>query len=138
MHARGIRGSHGSRFLVAPLLVAAVLAGLALTGCSSSPPKASGPVRCGTSRTAANTPVVVDVTSGHVACSTALKVERDYADAIRDGKARGNGGGAPVHVDGWICQGFTTPQVLKTGRTSKCVKDGTELVEILDLSGSSG
>jgi hypothetical protein len=94
-------------------------------------------VRCGTSRTAANTPVFIDVTSGHVACSTALTVEHDYAQAIRDGHAVGNGGGGPVPVHGWICQGFSTPQVLKTGRTSKCVKGSTELVAILDVAGSS-
>jgi hypothetical protein len=136
MRARQIRIS-GCR-LCGPLsLATVVLVGLTLTGCGSSAAKAAGPVRCGTSRTAANTPVIIDVASGRVACSTALTVERDYTKAIRDGKAAGNGGGGPVHVDGWICQGYATPQVLKTGRTSKCVKGSTELVAILDVAGSS-
>jgi hypothetical protein len=131
------RGPRGSLILAAAILAALVLAGPALAGCGSGTPKATGPVRCGTSRTAANTPVYIDVAHGNVACSTALTVERDYTDAIRDGKAAGNGGGSPVHVDGWICQGFTTQQVLKTGEASKCVKSGVELLAILDLHASA-
>ena len=34
-------------------------------------------------------------------------------------------------VNGWKCQGFPTPQLLKTGGASKCVKDGAEILEIL-------
>jgi hypothetical protein len=133
MHARRIDTS-GCRVF----LVAAFLTGLALAGCgSSSPPKAAGPVRCGTTRTAANSPVEIMVQRGSVACSTALTVERDYATAIRDGKATGNGGGSPVSVNGWICQGFATPVVLKTGETSKCVRASTELLAILDIPASS-
>lgn len=127
----------GCRLRGSLFLAVAVFAGLALTGCGSSPAKAAGPVRCGTSRTAANTPVVIDVAKGHVACSAALSVERAYTQAIRSGRVAGNGGGEPVKVDGWTCQGFPTPQVLKNGRTSKCDKGGTELVAILDTSGSS-
>ena len=47
------------------------------------------------------------------------------------GRAPGNGGGGPVTVNGWKCQGFPTPELLKTGDASKCVKDGAEILEIL-------
>lgn len=137
MQARRVNGS-GCRVRGSVFLAVAFLAGLALAGCgSSTPPKAASPVGCGTTRTAANSPVEIMVERGQVACSTALTVERNYATAIRDGKAAGNGGGAPVAVDGWTCQGFTTPEVIKTGKTSKCVKGSTELLAILDLSSSS-
>jgi hypothetical protein len=136
MQARRINGS-GCRVRGGVVLAAAVLTGVGLAGCGSSPPKAAGPVRCGTTRTAANSPVEIMVQRGSVACSTALAVERNYAAAIRDGKAAGNGGGSPVTVDGWTCQGFTTPVVLKTGETSKCIKDSTELLAVLDIPASS-
>ncbi len=47
------------------------------------------------------------------------------------GKAPGNGGGGPVTVNGWTCQGFPTPELLKTGKTSKCVKAGIEILAVL-------
>jgi hypothetical protein len=47
------------------------------------------------------------------------------------GKAPGNGGGGPVHVSGWTCSGFPTPELLKTGNASKCVKGGTEIIATL-------
>ena len=43
----------------------------------------------------------------------------------------GTGGGAPVHVQGWTCQGFATPVVLRTGQASKCVDGGKEILAIL-------
>ena len=46
---------------------------------------------CGTTRTAANVPVNIQVKRGQVSCSTALKVERAYAAAILAGKAPGCG-----------------------------------------------
>jgi hypothetical protein len=58
-------------------------------------------------------------------------VERAYARLIAAGKAPGNGGGGPVHILGWTCQGFPTPVVLKTGRASKCVQGGEEILAIL-------
>jgi hypothetical protein len=86
---------------------------------------------CGTTRTAANVPVDIQIAHGQVPCSTALAVERDYAKAILSGQVPGTGGGAPVHVQGWICQGFTTPVVLKTGQASKCVQGRDEILAIL-------
>jgi hypothetical protein len=134
MHARRIRVT-GCRLRGSLLLTVVLIAGLAVAGCGS-PAKATGPVQCGTSRTPANTPVDIEVTSGHVACSTALTVEHDYTEAILDGKATLNGGGGAVQVDGWTCQGFATPVVLRTGRTSKCVKGSVELLAILQSSSS--
>ncbi len=54
-----------------------------------------------------------------------------YAKAIRSGQAPGNGGGGPVKIKGWTCQGFTTPVVLRTGKAAKCARDGVEILEIL-------
>jgi hypothetical protein len=88
-------------------------------------------VACGTTRTAANVPVQVQVKYGKVSCDAALTIERDYAKAIKDGSAPGNGGGGPVKIDGWTCQGFATPVVLRTGQASKCVFRGTEILAIL-------
>ena len=86
---------------------------------------------CGTSRTAANVPVIIQVSRGPVSCATALRVESSYSALIQAGKVRGNGGGSPVKVSGWTCQGFPTPEVLKTGVTSACRANGTEVFEIL-------
>jgi hypothetical protein len=110
-------------------------------GCGSPAPKpgtaakrsatSAGATSCGTTRTAANVPVQIQIARGQVSCSTALTVERDYAKAIQSGKVAGTGGGAPVHVQGWVCQGFTTPVVLKTGQASKCVQGSSEILAIL-------
>jgi hypothetical protein len=103
-----------------------------VVGCSSpSPAGTSSPAACGMTRTAANVPVTIQVEHGQVSCATALAVERDYAKVVSEGQAPGNGGGGPVHVHGWTCQGFPTPVVLKTGRASKCVQDGEEILAIL-------
>jgi len=48
-----------------------------------------------------------------------------------NGLAPGNGGGGPVTVNGWTCEGMATPQLLKTGETSKCARGGREIVAIL-------
>jgi hypothetical protein len=87
--------------------------------------------RCGSTRTAANVPVNVEVEHGQVSCTTAMTVERGYAKAILDGHAPGNGGGGPITVRGWKCQGFPTPEVLKTGQASKCVSGSIEILAIL-------
>lgn len=100
------------------------------TAASSASP-ASGTASCGTTKTAANVPVQIQVARGQVSCATALAVEREYAKAILSGKVPGTGGGAPVHVQGWTCQGFTTPVVLKTGQASKCVQGTDEILAIL-------
>ena len=81
--------------------------------------------------TAANVPVRIQIAHGQVSCAMALAIEREYAKAIASGQVAGTGGGAPVHVQGWTCQGFTTPVVLKTGEASKCVHGGTEILAIL-------
>jgi hypothetical protein len=86
---------------------------------------------CGTTRTAANVPVHIQIARGQVSCATALKVERDYAKAIMSGDVPGTGGGAPVRVRGWTCQGFATPVVLKTGKASKCVQGSKEILAVL-------
>jgi hypothetical protein len=111
---------------------------LAAAGCGSPAAKSqggaaspAGPAACGTTRTAANVPVHVQVVRGQVSCAIAMQVERDYAKAILAGKVPGTGGGAPVQVHGWTCQGFATPVVLKTGQASKCVQGGKEIRAVL-------
>lgn len=125
------------------LLVLAALLGLA-AGCghmSSPGPAASsatgtGATRCGQTKSAADVPVDVEVVKGGTACAAALSIERAYAEAIRSGRAPGNGGGGPVKIQSWTCQGFATPVVLATGKTSKCVKPGNEILETLPPTGS--
>ena len=116
------------------VLAASVALGgmIVLAGCGSARPRAAATVRtCGTSRTAANVPVEVEIRTGTVACSVAMTIEKSYAQAIVDGRAPGNGGGGPVSVQGWTCEGFPTPELLKTGDASKCAKAGDEILEIL-------
>jgi hypothetical protein len=118
-----------------PLRIAlgAMLAAAAITGCSASatPKAAPSAQACGAGRTAANVPIEIEVNHGQVSCSVALAVEKDYAAAIVAGQAPGNGGGGPVTVSGWKCQGFATPELLKTGDVSKCGKDGMQILAIL-------
>ena len=121
---------------VMSLTVAVAIAGCGGNG-SGSATAADSAVHCGTTESAANVPVSVEVLHGKVACSQALTVERAYAEAIRKGKAPGNGGGGPVTVTGWICQGFNAPQVVKTGKASKCTKSGAEILAVIKLSKSS-
>ena len=68
-----------------------------LAGCASAAGAGPG-ASCGTTRTAANVPVIIKVTKGTVNCGTALRVENEYAAKIRAGQVPGNGGGAPVEV----------------------------------------
>ena len=115
------------------VVLAAAFAALALAGCGNSAKAKSvtSVQSCGTSRTSANVPVQVEVYRGQVSCAVAMTVEKSYAAAIVAGRAPGNGGGGPVTVNGWKCQGFPTPELLKTGDASKCLKDGAEILEIL-------
>ena len=136
-------------------------AGLALliAGCGTSPgppdgpPHASGPppatqlppprATCGTTRTAVNVPVIIEVEEGTAACSLAMRIQDAYTAAVRAGRVQGNGGGAPVRVDGWTCQGEDTPTIVQTGEASQCRRGGTEIVAVLNLkaapaSGSAG
>ena len=114
------------------LTAAAGCSSLASSPSAGTTTSASAPMTaCGTTRTAANVPVNIQVAKGQVSCSVALAVERAYAKAILSGQVPGTGGGAPVHVQGWTCQGFTTPVVLRTGQASKCVNGSTEILAIL-------
>ena len=118
----------------AALPAVAVSLGISLLTACGTPSAASTSSAgrpCGTTRTAANVPVIIKVSRGAVSCATALRVESSYAALIRAGKVRGNGGGAPVKVNGWTCQGFPTPEVLKTGKTSACRANGAEVLEVL-------
>jgi hypothetical protein len=133
-----IAGSRPGRAVLATALAAGVVAALA-AGCgpASSPKPGSSStanatvVKCGTAKTAANVPVNIEVVTGRASCGTALKIEQDYARAIRSGLAPGNGGGGPLKVKGWTCQGFATPTVLSTGKASECVRAGTKILAIL-------
>ena len=117
----------GAKWLAAIVIVGT----LGLAGCGQAARPKARATDCGTSHTAANVPVEVAVEQGQVSCTTALAVEGSYAKAIVQGKAPGNGGGGPVTVSGWTCQGFPTPELLKTGKTSKCVKGSTEILAVL-------
>lgn len=43
------------------------------------------------------------VHKGKVDCAQARKVFKTYLTKLRRGEAPGNGGGGPVHVQGWTC-----------------------------------
>jgi hypothetical protein len=112
----------------------ALLAGGAglLAGCGSSPAAGAGPgASCGTTRTAADVAVIIKVTKGTVDCGTALRVENEYAAKIRAGQVLGTGGGAPVAVSGWTCQGYPTPEVQSTGTASQCHTSRAAIVAVL-------
>jgi hypothetical protein len=120
---------------VAGAAAVGLAAGLVVVGCSSGGSGASSGGSavaaggsCGTTRTAANVLVTIKVTKGTVDCATALGVERGYATMIRKGDVPGNGGGAPVTVAGWTCDGYPTPEVLSTGDASACHTANAEVV----------
>lgn len=92
---------------------------------------------CGNTRTGAGVPVIVKVTKGDVDCATAMRIENSYASLVKHGALQGNGGGAPLSVSGWTCQGYPTPQVLATGAASECHTASTELVAVLALPSTS-
>jgi hypothetical protein len=113
-----------------------------VTGCSASSSaapagaaatggQAAAGQACGTVDTAAHVPVTVEVPPGTVGCATALRVQADYTRKISAGEAPGNGGGGPVPVDGWICEGYPTPQVLRTGRASVCRRGSVQFYAVL-------
>ena len=131
MHVR--RTGDTSQRLAASLSIAVVIVAgtLALSACGGAKSNAASIQDCGSSKTAANVPVEVKIYRGTVSCAAAMAVEKSYAKAIQDGDVPGNGGGAPVTISGWTCQGFSTPELLKTGDTSKCARKGTEILEIL-------
>jgi hypothetical protein len=83
-------------------------------------------------------PVIIKVARGSVNCKTAMDVENEYAARIRDGQVPGNGGGAPVVVSGWTCQGYDTPEVLGTGNASQCHTGGTTILAVLPAPTATG
>ncbi len=105
-----------------------------LAGCASAPAAGAGPgASCGTTRTAADVPVIIRVTKGTVNCGTALQVENEYAAKVMAGQVQGNGGGAPVTVSGWTCQGYPTPELLSTGNASQCHTSSAAIVAVLPV-----
>lgn len=118
-------------------LAGAWLLAAGAAGCSSRPAPGTTGTSCGNTRTAVNVPVAIMVARGPVDCAAALRVEQGYAAVIRAGGLRGNGGGAPVAVDGWTCQTYPTPQVLRTGDASECHTASAEVVAVLLLSFAS-
>jgi hypothetical protein len=126
----------GRRAVTAAAGCALVLAGccvLLTTGCSSAKATSDAGATCGTTRTAANVPVIIKIAKGSVNCGTALQVEKQYAAKIRDGQVPGNGGGAPVTVSGWTCQGYNTPEVLSTGNASQCHTSDAAILAVLPV-----
>ena len=111
------------------LLVCASL----VTGCSSAPPTSGTGTTCGSTHTAAGVPVIIKVARGSVNCKAAMQVENEYATRIKDGQVRGNGGGAPVAVSGWTCQGYNTPEVLSTGNASQCHTGSAAILAVLPV-----
>jgi hypothetical protein len=122
--------------------LAALALALAAAGCGgggkghpAAAPSASASAKalpsCGTTKTAANVPVTIEVHHGKVDCNEAMSIERKYAAAIESGQEPGNGGGGPVKIDGWTCRGFATPDVLRTGHASKCDKGTAEILAVL-------
>jgi hypothetical protein len=112
--------------------------GAVLTGCSPGPPApgATG-TSCGTTRTGAGVPVRITVEKGPADCATVLSAERDYAAMIAGGRVPGTGGGAPVTVDGWTCQGYATPTTLRTGVASECHTASAEVLAVLSSPAAS-
>ena len=112
----------------------ACCAGL-LAGCSSATatPGAAVGTTCGSTQTGTGVPVVIKVAKGTVDCGLAMQVENEYAAKIKSGQIQGNGGGAPVKLNGWTCQGFNTPQVLSTGDASQCHTASAEILAMLQL-----
>jgi hypothetical protein len=111
------------------LCVAAI--GAVLTGCSASSGSGQAAYSCGSTYSAAGVPVIIKIAKGSVACSTALSVENKYTTLVKSGDVPGNGGGAPVSVNGWTCQGYLTPRILATGDASECRRGSTEIVAVL-------
>ena len=116
-----------------------VLFGLPLVaGCSSAQATAGAGATCGSTHTAAGVPVIIKVAQGSANCKTAMQVENAYATRIRDGRVPGNGGGAPIVVSGWTCQGYSTPEVLSTGNASQCHTGSTTILAVLPVPTATG
>jgi hypothetical protein len=105
-----------------------------VTGCSSAPSAGGAGATCGSTHTAAGVPVIIKVAKGSVNCEAAMQVENEYAAEIKVGQVVGNGGGAPVVVSGWTCQGYNTPEVLSTGNVSQCHTGSATILAVLPVS----
>jgi hypothetical protein len=105
-----------------------------VTGCSSAPSAGGAGATCGGTHTAAGVPVIIKVAKGSVNCEAAMQVENEYAAEIKVGQVVGNGGGAPVVVSGWTCQGYNTPEVLSTGNVSQCRTGSATILAVLPVS----
>jgi hypothetical protein len=112
-------------------------AGLGLAGCSSGTAAGSAGTSCGSTTTAAGVPVKINVVKGTVDCAAVLRVEAAYAAAIQKGELRGNGGGAPVAVNGWTCESSSAAEALQTGQASECHTANAEVVAVLSLPSAS-
>jgi hypothetical protein len=114
------------------VLVCAAGVLVAGAGCSSahSSVAAAGTI-CGSTRTAVDVPVLIKVAKGTVNCGVAMRVENEYAAKVRNGQVPGNGGGAPVGVSGWTCQGYSTPELLSTGIASQCRTGSAATIAVL-------
>jgi hypothetical protein len=128
---RQLRMSRSARCWLALAVSAPLLTGLA--ACSSGPGTAAAGTSCGNTRTGANVPVTIKVVKGSVDCSSVMQVENSYAAMIKKGDVPGNGGGAPVAVNGWTCQGYPTPHVLATGDASQCHTGSAEVIAVLPV-----
>ena len=104
-----------------------------MTGCSSAQQAAGVGATCGSTYTAAGVPVIIKVAKGSVNCKAAMQVENEYAARIKAGQVPGNGGGAPVVVSGWTCQGYNTPEVLSTGNASQCHTGSAAILAVLPV-----
>jgi UDP-N-acetylenolpyruvoylglucosamine reductase len=93
---------------------------------------------CSTSHTAAGVPVIVEIEKGSASCQLAMHIQNGYTGLVTAGRVPGNGGGAPVQVDGWTCQGTDTTTTVQTGEASECHKGTTEIVAVLKLQSTSG
>lgn len=124
---------------MAALAVAGMsLAGLAACSASAHATRQSGTAgsTCGTTRTGANVPVIIKIAKGSVSCDAAMSVEKGYAAAVKHGELTGNGGGAPLKVGAWTCQGYQTPDVLRTGNASECHTASAEVLAVVELPSS--
>ena len=118
-------------FLIMMGLAVGLSAG-GVTGCAASGTTTSdAAATCGRTLTGVDITVVVRIGRGSVSCPTAMTVERSYAALIRAGGLRGNGGGAPVSIRGWTCQGYTSAEIAQTERVSACVKGSAQIFTAL-------
>jgi hypothetical protein len=125
--------AEGRALAIRVVLAAVAVTALGTAGCSAAAASGTAGTSCGVTKTAVNVPVTIQVAKGSVSCATAVRIEQDYAAEIRQGDLKGNGGGSPVTVDGWTCQGYPTPEVLRTGNASECHTTNAEVVAVLSL-----